>query len=425
MAVAPAAPAGERRALAFIFITVLIDAIGFGVVIPVLPSLLVRLTGQPLDQAAQISGWIMFLYAVTQFVCGPIIGGLSDRFGRRPVLLASLLAFGLDYVAMGFAPTLGWLIAARLVAGVTGASFPTAYAYIADISIPERRAANFGLIGMAFGFGFIIGPALGGLMTEFGPRAPFMLSAALALSNAAYGFFVLPESLKPENRRTFEWTRANPVGALLRLRRARPLVLVLCLTVFLWTMGYQSLYTTWNYFTIERFGWSPREVGWSLMAVGISGALVQGLLSRRLIPRFGARRVIIAGALSAIAGYAIYAFAGQGWMMYLGITVSALQGLVFPSLQGMMSAGVPPSEQGELQGSLSSVQSLSSIFGPPLMTGAFATWSAANAPIYFPGAPFLLSVLLSAGALVVFFRAVTMGAGAPVKDGPAEPVPAR
>lgn len=417
MAVA-APPAGERRALAFIFVTVLIDAIGFGVVIPVLPGLLVTLTGKPLDQAAQISGWIMFLYAVTQFICGPVIGGLSDRFGRRPVLLASLLAFGLDYIAMSFAPTLAWLVAARLVAGVTGASFPTAYAYIADISTPERRAPNFGLIGMAFGFGFIIGPALGGIVAEFGPRVPFMVSAGLALANAAYGWFVLPESLKPENRRAFDWRRANPVGALLRLRRAHPVVLALCATVFLWTMGYQSLYTTWNYFTIERFGWTPREVGWSLGAVGVVGALVQGVLSRRLIPQFGARRIVLWGALSAVAGYAIYATAAQGWMMYAGIVVSALQGLVFPSIQGMMSAGVAPSEQGELQGSVSSIQSLSSIMGPPLMTGAFATFSATNAPVYFPGAPFALAVVFSIAALVMFYRAVALGAGRPLTGDP-------
>ena len=347
-----------------------------------------------------------------------MIGGLSDRFGRRPVLLASLMAFGLDYVAAGFAPTIGWLIAARLIAGVTGASFSTAYAYIADISAPERRAANFGLIGMAFGLGFIIGPALGGLVSVWGPRAPFYLSAALAFSNAAYGWFVLPESLKPENRRPFDWRRANPVGSLLRLKRAKPVVLVLATTVFLWTMSYQSLYTVWNYFTILRFNWTPRDVGWSLGAVGLIGAIVQGVLSRRLIPRYGARNIIIAGALSAMAGYTIYSTSGVGWMMYVGILVQALSGLVFPSLQGMMSSSVGPSEQGELQGSISSIQSLTSIIGPPLMTGTFARFSASDAAVYFPGAPFLLSALFTAAALVVFFRAVAMGAGGAAPDTP-------
>ncbi|MFZ4688231.1 MAG: TCR/Tet family MFS transporter [Polymorphobacter sp.] len=400
-----------NRALTFLFVTVLIDAIGFGVVIPVLPGLIVSLTGKSLAGAAEVSGWIMFLYATTQFICGPVIGGLSDRFGRRPVLLASLTAFGVDYLAMAFAPSLAWLVVARLVAGVTGASFPTAYAYIADISPPEKRAANFGVIGMAFGFGFIIGPALGGIVAQYGERLPFMLAAGLALANVAYGWFVLPESLKPENRRAFDWRRANPVGALMRLKAQHPRVLVLSLTVFVWTMGYQSLYATWNYFGIERFGWSPGEVGWSLAAVGVSGALVQGVLSRRLIPRFGQRNIVVAGGLSAIAGYLIYAFAGAGWMMYVGIAVSALQGLVFPCLQGMMSAGVAPSEQGELQGAVSSIQSLSSILGPPLMTGSFAYFSAPGAPLYMPGAPFVLAAGFSILTLAIFARAVGMGAG--------------
>ncbi len=410
----------ERRSLAFVFVTVLIDSIGFGVVIPVFPSLIMTLTGKPLAQAAEVAGWIMFLYAATQFVCGPVIGGLSDRFGRRPVLLASLTAFGIDYAVAGFAPTIGWLIAARVIAGVTGASFSTAYAYIADISSPERRAVNFGLIGMAFGLGFIIGPALGGLVAAFGPRAPFLLAAGLAFANAAYGWFVLPESLKPENRRAFDWRRANPVGALMRLQRAKPVVLMLAVTVFLWTMSFQSLYTVWNYFTIERFAWTPRDIGWSLGAVGLIGALVQGVLSRRLIPRYGARNMIFAGALSGIAGYVIYASSGVGWMMYVGILAQALTGLVFPSLQGMMSGSVGPSEQGELQGSISSIQSLTSIVGPPLMTTTFAYFSGSGAPVYFPGAPFLLSALFTAAALIVFFRAVAMGAGVKAAPSAAE-----
>ncbi|PZN93588.1 MAG: tetracycline resistance MFS efflux pump [Alphaproteobacteria bacterium] len=409
-----------NRALAFLFVTVLIDAIGFGVVIPVFPALIVRLTGRSLAGAAEVAGLIMFLYAITQFLCGPIIGGLSDRFGRRPVLLASLAAFGLDYLAMAFAPTLAWLIAARLVAGVTGASFPTAYAYIADISPPEKRAPNFGIIGMAFGFGFIIGPALGGIVAQYDARLPFLLAAGLALANVAYGYFVLPESLKPENRRPFEWRRANPAGALMRLRAAHPRVLMLALTVLLWTMGYQSLYATWSYFGIERFGWTPGQVGWSLAAVGVTGALVQGVLSRRLIPRYGARNIVIAGTFSGIAGYLIYAFAGAGWMMYVGITVAALQGLVFPSLQGMMSAGVAPSEQGELQGAVSSIQSLSSIMGPPLMTGSFAYFSSPGAPFYLPGAPFVLAAGFSILTLATFLRAVAMGAGATGAQAPAE-----
>ena len=401
----------QKQALAFIFVTVLIDAIGFGIVIPVFPRLIMALTGETIGGAARISGWMMLMYASIQFVCGPIIGGLSDRFGRRPVLLASLLALGLDYLVMAFAPGFAWLVAARAVAGVAGASFPTAYAYIADVSPPDKRAANFGVIGMAFGFGFILGPALGGLVAQFGDRVPFMVAAALALGNVAYGLLVVPESLKPENRRGFEWRRANPVGALLRLKSAHPRVLVLAAIMLLWTMGYQALYATWAYFGIERFGWSAGQVGASLAAVGLSGALAQGVLSRRLIPRHGPRNIVIAGAISAISAYLIYAFASQGWMMYVGIIAALLQPLVFPSLQGMMSAGVAASEQGELQGAVSSLQSISSIFGPPLMTGALAWFSGPAAPVYFPGAPFLLGAGFSALALLVFLRAGALRPG--------------
>jgi len=394
-----------NRALAFIFITVLIDAIGFGVVIPVFPQLIVKLTGRDLAHAAEVSGWIAFLYASVQFLMGPVIGGLSDRFGRRPVLLASLAAFSLDYVVMAFAPTLWWLVAARVVAGITGATFPTAYAYIADVTPPEKRGANFGVIGMAFGFGFIIGPALGGFVAQFGTEVPFLVSAGLAMANFLYGLFVLPESLPPERRRSFEWRRANPVGALMRLKSAHPVVLMLAATVFVWTLSYQSLYSIWSYHGQLRYGWTAEQVGWSLAAVGVTGAIVQGFLGRKLIPRFGQRRIIVVGLISAVAGYSTYAMADEGWMVYLGIAVSACQGLVFPCLQGLMSAEVAPNEQGELQGAVASIQSLSAIVGPPLMTTVFARFSVADAPIYAPGAPFVVSLVFVGVTAVMFFRA--------------------
>lgn len=394
-----------NRALAFIFVTVLIDAIGFGVVIPVFPQLIMQLTGRTLANAAEVSGWIAFLYASVQFLMGPVIGGLSDRFGRRPVLLASLAAFSIDYLVMAFAPTLWWLVAARVVAGITGATFPTAYAYIADVTPPEKRGANFGVIGMAFGFGFIIGPALGGFVAGFGHEVPFLVSAGLAMANFLYGLFVLPESLPPERRRPFEWRRANPVGALIRLKSAHPVVLMLAATVFVWTLSYQSLYSIWSYHGQQRYGWTPEQVGWSLAAVGVTGAIVQGFLGRKLIPRFGQRNIIIVGLLSAVAGYSTYAMADAGWMVYLGIAVSACQGLVFPCLQGLMSAEVGPTEQGELQGAVASIQSLSSIVGPPLMTTVFARFSAADAPVYAPGAPFVVSLFFVALTAAMFFRA--------------------
>lgn len=396
-----------NRALAFIFITVLIDAIGFGVVIPVFPQLIVKLTGRDLAHAAEVSGWIAFLYASVQFLMGPVIGGLSDRFGRRPVLLASLAAFSLDYVVMAFAPTLWWLVAARVVAGITGATFPTAYAYIADVTPPEKRGANFGVIGMAFGFGFIIGPALGGFVAQFGTEVPFLVSAGLAMANFLYGLFVLPESLPPPMRRPFEWRRANPVGALLRLKSAHPAVLTLAATVFVWTLSYQSLYSIWSYHGQLRYGWTPEQVGWSLTAVGVTGAIVQGWLGRKLIPRFGQRRIIVVGLISAFAGYSIYAMADAGWMVYLGIAASACQGLVFPCLQGLMSAEVAPNEQGELQGAVASIQSLSAIVGPPLMTTVFARFSAPEAAVYAPGAPFLVSLIFVGITAIMFFRAHT------------------
>lgn len=395
-----------NRALAFIFITVLIDAIGFGVVIPVFPQLIMGLTGRSLASAAEVSGWIAFMYAAIQFLMGPVIGGLSDRFGRRPVLLASLAAFAADYVVMAFAPTLWWLVAARAVAGITGATFPTAYAYIADVTPPDKRGANFGIIGMAFGFGFIIGPALGGFAARWGHEVPFLVSAGLAMANFIYGLFVLPESLPRERRRAFEWRRANPVGALMRLKSAHPVVLMLAATVFIWTLSYQSLYSIWSYHGQQRYGWTPEQVGWSLAAIGVTGAFVQGFLGRRLIPRFGQMRIIQFGLLSAVAGYSTYTLADDGWMVYLGIALSACQGLVFPCLQGLMSAEMGQSEQGELQGAVASIQSLSAIIGPPLMTTTFSWFSGNGAPVYAPGAPFALSLVFVGLTAIIFFRAM-------------------
>ena len=395
-------PIPMRRALAFIFVTVLIDSIGFGIVIPVFPQLIQHLTGRTIADAAIVSGWLGLGYAVMQFVFGPIIGGLSDRFGRRPVLLASLAAFGLDYVAMAFAPTLAWLFATRLVAGATGASFGTAYAYIADVSPPERRAANFGISGMGFGLGFIIGPVLGGLLAKYGTQVPFLVAAGLAFLNVAYGWLVLPESLAPKLRRPFDWKRANPIGALMRFRRYNPVVLGLAAATFLWLVGFQSLPLVWNFFTIARFGWSPDQVGYSLAVVGLVAVIMQGFVSRKLIPRFGERRVIVAGALSGIAAYLIYTFAQSGWQLYVGVVVGALSGLVYQSLQGLMSREVGPSEQGELQGAISSVYAVAAIIGPIAVTQVFAHFAAKDAVPYLPGAPFLLAAVLSAAMLVVF-----------------------
>ncbi|MGI4876130.1 MAG: TCR/Tet family MFS transporter [Janthinobacterium lividum] len=408
----------SRHALAFIFVTVLIDTIGFGIVIPVLPKLVMSLTQTDVSSAARIGGWLMFSYSVMQFGFGPVLGGLSDRFGRRPVLLASLGAFGLDYIAMGLAPTIAWLFAGRLVAGITGASYNSAYAYIADVTPPEKRTQSFGLIGFAFGIGFIVGPAVGGLIAGFGTRMPFFVAAALALTNCAYGWLILPESLAAADRRPFDWRRANVWGSLVHLRSLRPAVLSLAAAIFLWMFAQMSLQSTWNYYTLARFGWSTAQVGLSLGAVGVSAIVAQGLLTRILIPRFGERRLIVWGTWSGVAGYVVYAVAAQGWVMYLGIAVATLSGLVYPALQSLLSAEVGRDSQGELQGAVASLVSLSTIVGPLVMTQTFAVFSGPAAPVHVPGAAFLLSGVLAIGTLAMFTRAMSTGPAISAPSGP-------
>jgi len=398
-----------RHALAFILVTVLIDTIGFGIVIPVLPKLVMTLTGKPLTAAARISGYLMVGYAAMQFVFGPVMGALSDRFGRRPVLLASLLAFSADYFAMAFAPTIAWLFAGRLIAGVTGASFNTAYAFIADVTPPERRAANFGLIGLGFGIGFVIGPALGGILAHYGTRVPFLVAAGLALLNAAYGWFILPESLGLKDRRRFEWRRANAVGSLLHLRAQRPVVLALAAATFLTVFASMALQSVWTFYTIARFRWTPAEVGYSLAAVGVSAAIIQGGLLRWALPRYGEHRLIVVGSVSAIIAYATYAAATSPWMFYAGIAAGSLSGFVYPSLQALMSAQSATNEQGELQGAVSSLFSLANISGPAVMTALFVAGSAPDARIHFPGAPFALAAVCIVASLVIFELAERRG----------------
>lgn len=402
------ASTAHRHALAFIFVTVLVDVIGFGIVIPVLPKLIMSLGHVGLGDAARLGGYLMFAYSIMQLIFGPVLGGLSDRFGRRPILLGSLAAFGLDYALMGFAPTLAWLFAGRIIAGIAGASFNSAYAYIADVTPPERRTASFGLLGFAFGVGFIIGPAIGGLLAVYGTRTPFFAAAGLALINVAYGYFAVPESLPQADRRPFDWRRANVWGSLMRLRALKPVVLILACATFLWSFAQMSLQSTWNYFTFARFGWSVAQVGWSLAAVGVSAIIAQGLLTRIMVPRFGERRLIAWGAFSAVAGYLAYAAATQGWMMYAGIAVATLSGVVYPSLQSLMSAQVGRDAQGELQGAVSSLVSLASIAGPLVMTQAFAYFSSAAAPVRLPGAAFILAAVLATGTLILFRRAMAV-----------------
>ncbi|HPD53825.1 MAG: TCR/Tet family MFS transporter [Bacteroidota bacterium] len=396
----------NSKALSFIFITLLIDVIGLGIIIPVLPALIEQITGGDISEASRTGGWLTFAYAAMQFLFSPVIGGLSDRYGRRPVLLASLLGFGLDYILMGFAPTIGWLFLGRLIAGITGASYTTAGAYIADVSTPEKRAQNFGLIGVAFGVGFIIGPVLGGLLGHYSPRLPFFVAAGLALLNALYGYFVLPESLTPEHRRPFDWKRANPIGSLRHLGRY-PVVLSLVISFVLLYLSGHATQSTWTFYTIEKFGWNEQWVGYSLGFVGLMVAIVQGGLIRIVIPKLGQKRSVFVGLTFYTIGFFLFAIATKGWMMFLFVVPFAMGGFAGPALQSIITSAVPANEQGELQGALTSLISLTSIFGPLMMTNLFSVFSAPDAPVYFPGAPFMMGALLSLLSIYFSMRTLT------------------
>ncbi len=376
----------ERKpALGFIFVTLLIDVTGFGIIIPVIPKLLSGMLNASIAEASAYGGWLVASFAIMQFLFSPLVGNLSDRFGRRPILLASLFGFALDYLLTAFAPSIGWLFLGRTVAGIMGASFTTAAAYIADVSPPEKRAQNFGIIGAAFGLGFIIGPALGGVVAEYGVRAPFFAGAALTALNWLYGFFVLPESLKPENRRKFEWKRANPIGSLKFFMRYK-VILGLVASIMLLYVAAHAIQSCWSYYTMLKFGWSEQLVGYSLSFVGLLIGLVQGLLIRIIIPKLGQQRSVYIGLSLYAIGFTLFGFATQSWMMFAFLIPYSLGGIAGPALQGIMSSQVPPNEQGELQGALTSLMSLTSIFGPVLMTTLFYSFSKPESNFYLPGA---------------------------------------
>lgn len=392
----------SKHALAFIFITVLIDTIGFGIIIPVIPSLITSITGEGLNAAARYGGWLMFVYALTPFFCAPIIGNLSDRYGRRPVLLLSLFALAIDYVIMGFAASILVLFVGRMIAGAAGATFATANAFIADVSSEEERAQNFGLIGAAFGIGFIIGPAIGGLLGEFGPRVPFFAAAALALLNMIYGYFILPETLAPENRRPFKIERANPVGAILQMR-GYPIVFGLLGAMFFFQIAHDALPATWTYYTMERYDWSERDVGFSLAAVGVIIALVQGLLIRVIIPYFGEELSVYWGFLVGAFGFVGYAFAPTGLILYLFMVPQSMMMIASSALRGIMSKQIPVDSQGELQGALSSLMGLTAMMAPVFMTQLFGFFTSEAAPVYFPGVSFFAAgILVTVTALIAW-----------------------
>ncbi|WP_449436774.1 TCR/Tet family MFS transporter [Pedobacter steynii] len=393
----------RKAALSFIFITLLLDVIGIGLIIPVFPQLIEQLIGGNISQASQWSGWLTFVYAIMQFVCAPIIGNLSDKYGRRPVLLLSLLGFGIDYIFLALAPTIWWLFVGRIIAGIFGASMTTATAYIADISTKENRAQNFGMIGAAFGVGFIIGPALGGLLGEMGPRVPFVAAAILTLINVVYGYFVLPESLDKEHRRVFEWKRANPLGSLIQLKKYKGLGGLITALVFLYIASH-SVQSTWTFINIEKFHWSTSMIGVSLTVVGVLVAAVQGGLIRFINPKLGNEKSIYVGFLLYAVGLFLFAFASKSWMMFAFLVPYCLGGIAGPALQAIMSGNVPQNEQGELQGALTSLMSVTAIIGPLFMTNLFAWFTRPGATIKFAGAPFLAGAILMLISVLIAFR---------------------
>jgi len=396
----------KKAAVGFIFITILIDVIGLGLIIPVVPKLIEELLHNgSTSLAAGYGGWLTFSYAIMQFAVSPILGNLSDQYGRRPILLFSLFGFGIDYLFVAFAPSIAWLFVGRIIAGITGASITTASAYMADISTPENRAQNFGMIGAAFGLGFIIGPLLGGLLGEHGSRLPFFVAAGLALANWLYGYFVLPESLPKHLRRKFEWKRANPLGSLLQLKKY-PSVAGLIGSLLLIYLAAHSVQSNWSFVNIEKFKWTPKLIGISLGVVGFLIALVQGLLIRVVNPRIGNEKSVYLGLSLYTLGLLLFTFATQTWMMFAFLVPYCLGGIAGPALQSIISGNVPPNEQGELQGALTSLMSLTSVLGPIMMTSTFAYFTGPTAPFYFPGASFLLGALLMLFSLVWAFNAL-------------------
>ncbi len=396
-------PLSKKAALGFIFITLLLDVIGFGIIIPVMPRLIEELIHGDLSAASRWGGWLTFAFAIMQFICAPVLGNLSDKYGRRPVLLFSLFGFGIDYLLLAIAPTIGWLFVGRIIAGITGASFTTASAYIADISAPADRAKNFGMIGAAFGLGFIIGPVIGGLLGSMGPRVPFIAAAILSLMNWLYGYFVLPESLGKENRRSFSWKRANPMGSLMHLRKY-PALGGLIVSLMLIYIAMHSVQSTWAFFNMEKFKWDEKMVGISLGVVGLLVGLVQGGLIRIVNPKLGNEKSIYVGLAFYTLGLILFAFAWQGWMMFTFLIPYCLGGICGPALQAVISNHVPSNEQGELQGALTSLMSATTIIGPPVMTNLFAYFTKKGAPVYFPGAPFLLGAMLMLGSTILAYR---------------------
>lgn len=398
----------HHRAVPIVLAAVLIDTIGFGIVLPVLPGLVVELGRVSLAEATRIAGYMLVAYAGAQFLAGPVLGNLGDRFGRRPVLLCSMIAFAIDYALMAAAPTLAWLFVGRLVAGIAGALYGPANAVLADVTPPERRGATFGLMGAAFGLGFILGPAIGGLLAGFGTRAPFFAAACLAGANMLWMAFRLPETLPPEKRRPFDWRHANIFGAfkpLLRAGGAAPLLVA----AFVWQVAHSVYPATWAFWAELALGWNATAIGWSLAATGLAMGIAQTFVTGPAIARFGEARTVVIGILVGAMCFVGYMFVTESWMVYAIIMLGALQGLAYPSMNALLSRMTDASHQGALQGGMSSIASIAAIIGPLTTTQALALGAEHGAP----GAAFLLAAVLAFTALAIVMLAVVPRLGPP------------
>jgi DHA1 family tetracycline resistance protein-like MFS transporter len=381
-----------KASVPFILFIIFMDSLGFGIIIPIMPDLIISLTGVGMSEASEYGGYLLFAYAICQFIFSPVVAGVSDRFGRRMVLLLSSFGFAVDYLFLAYAPTFILLMIGRIVSGVMGSSFATAAAYIADVSEPAKRAQNFGLVGAAFGFGFIIGPAVGGILGEIGIRVPFIAAAILSSVNGIYILFVLPESLSLENRRPFDIKRANPFGTFKQLAKHKVILGLIVSMIFVYIASY-AVQSTWSFFTKYQFDWTNAEVGYSLSFVGLLSALVQGGLIRVVIPKIGEKRAVYLGLVFYFIGLVSFGYALEGWMMYAAMVVYCLGGIAGPALQGIMSNQLPANEQGELQGANSSLMSAAAIVGPLLMTHVFAMFSGDDALFHIPGAAMYLAAV--------------------------------
>ncbi len=393
----------KRRASRFILLTVLIYSVGFGIILPVLPDLIRELANVEGAGAARIGAWIGATYAIFQILMGPMIGNLGDRFGRRPIILVSLFAFGIDFLLMAFAPSIMWLFVGRAVAGALGAVFGPANAAMADMSTAQDRASSFGKVGAAFGLGFVLGPVIGGLLADFGTRVPFFVAAGLAFANGIYGLIVFPETLPVEKQRKFEWSRANPLGAIASMNKL-PGIIPIAAIYFLWSLASNVYPTSWTFFAPIQYGWDSRMVGISLGCVGLSMAIFQAFVIKRFITRFGERKTAYIGMASGLLGYALMTYLTNGTLVLILLVVNGFSGLALPALNAMMSMRAPASQQGELQGLNGSIMAFSVLISQFAYNFTLAEFTVPDAAFYFPGAPFAVSILIGILAVVALYR---------------------